>query len=144
VVAQARRYESVLNDLSIHAKASLNMLNTVATDADLAEEVGALNHFREARDRQAGFSKITAFRIIHLRLPAVGTRGRRAVATGEIRLCLDVSGVHAYGPSGHSIVPKSRNRYFLTDLSFANRDYPSPAAWLVDRRTDREVEHCDL
>jgi hypothetical protein len=142
--AQVRHYEAVLDELSIHADASLNRLNAVATEPNLAQEVGSLNRFREARDRQAGLSKITRLRVDRMRLPAAGTHVRHSIATAHISLCLDVAHVRAYGPSGHSIVPKSRKPYFLTSLTLVNRDYPSPSAWLVSNRTDREVDQCAL
>jgi hypothetical protein len=142
--AQARRYESVLDELSIHTHASLNQLNDVATEPNLAQEVGALNRFREVHDRQAGLSKITGLRIDRVRLPAVGTHSRHDIATAHVSLCLDVTHVRAYGPSGHSIVPKSRKPYFLTSLTLVNRNYPSPSGWLVSDRTDREVDQCSV
>jgi hypothetical protein len=141
---QARRYELVLDELSIHTHTSLNKLNAVATEPDLAQEIGALNRFRAAGDRQEGLSKITDVRIDRLRLPGARASGRDRQATGQVRLCLDVRQVRAYGRGGNSIVPKGRKPYFLTRLTLVDRNYPSPSGWLVSDRADREVEHCDL
>jgi hypothetical protein len=141
-IAQVRRYEAVLDDLSTHTRLSLNRLNSVSTSPDLAEEVGSLNQFRESRDRQLGSSRVTSARIDRVTLPSGGGGTHRALATVRLSICLNVDRVRAFGPAGHSIVPKSRKPYFLTHLTVVNRSYPKKSTWLVSNRTDREVDRC--
>jgi hypothetical protein len=142
-VAQVRRYEEVLDDLSTDSKASLNKLSAVSTSPDLAEEVGSINRTREARDRVVGHSRVTGVRVDTVTLPSTG-HGTKPLPTVRVSLCLNVAHVRAFDRGGHSIVPKSRKPYFLTMLTVVNRSYPEKTMWLVSKVTDREVDRCAL
>jgi hypothetical protein len=131
----------VLDELSTHPKASLNALSSVSTAPDLAEEVGSINRFREARDRIVGHSRVTSVRVDRLSVPSEQDHPNELPAV-RVSICLDVTRVHAFDHAGHSIVPKSRKRYFLTRLTVVNRSYPKAATWLVSKVTDREVDQC--
>lgn len=142
-VSQVRKYESVLDELSIHPRLSLDVLNTVATEPDLAAEIGSLNQFRNAKDRIEGRTQVTSVQVDGVRLPnQVGRRDD--LPTVKVSICLYVAGVRASDSSGRSIVTKSRKPYFLTHLTLVNPRYPKAAGWLVRNRTDREVDRCAL
>jgi hypothetical protein len=140
-VTQVRRYEQLLNDLSTDPKASLNRLSSVSTSPDLAEEVGSINRFREARDRIVGHSRVTSVRVDAVTVPS-GEHHSKRLPTVRVSVCLDVAQVRAFDRGGHSIVPKSRKLYFLTRLTVVNRSFPKAATWLVSKVTDREVNRC--
>jgi hypothetical protein len=142
-VAQVRRYESLLDDLSTHPGVSLNELSSVSTAPDLSEEVGSLNRFREARDRIVGHSRVATVRVDGVSLPSA-SHGLKGRATVRVSICLNVAQVHAFNHAGSSIVPKSRKPYFLTHLIVVNRTYPKAASWLVSKVTDREVNRCQV
>jgi hypothetical protein len=141
-VTQIRRYELLIDDLTLHRKLSLDRLYTVATQPDVTDEIAFLNHFRSANDRQVGRVDVTSMRVQKVSLGnRPGARPRR-MPTVEITACLDVSHVRAFGPTGRSIVPKSRKPYYLTRLRLVNVKYPDPKSWLVSKISAIEERSC--
>jgi hypothetical protein len=139
---QVHRYERLLSELAVHKDESLNRLDSVSTEPDLAEEIRSLNRFREAHDRQSGIARITDTRVIGVSLTSHPNRHPRTYPTVRVTTCVDVKGVHGYGPSGGSIVAKNRKSYLFTHLTLVNRTYPRASGWLVSKVSDREQNSC--
>jgi hypothetical protein len=139
---QVHRYERLIDDLAIHPHLSLDRLYSVSTEPDVTDEIGYLNHFREAHDRQGGHVRVmsTAAGAVELvNRPHADPRRRPTI---EITACIDVASVQAFGKSGHSIVPKTRKPYYLTRLDLTNVNYPDPRSWLVTKVSARELSSC--
>jgi len=137
------RYENLLANLSAHRQASLDPLNSVSTEPDLAQEIGSINRLRDSRDRVSGRSRVTSRRVDKVLIPSAGQESHQ-LPTVQVSICLFVGHVRAVGPSGHSIVPKSRKPYFLTRMTLVNHRYPSASGWLVSKVSDREVTRCEV
>jgi hypothetical protein len=141
-IAQVGRYESLLDDLAIHPHRSLNQLYRVSTQPDVTQEIGYLNHFREAGDRQTGHVHLSATRAVRVALTNHPKAHRPIYPTVVVTTCIKVSGVKTFNAHGTSTTAKSRKPYFLTHLTLINVKYPAPDQWLVKSVTDTEVRTC--
>lgn len=141
-IAQVGRYESLLDDLAIHPHLSLNQLYRVSTQPDVTQQIGYLNHFREAGDRQTGHVQLSGTRAVRVALTNHPKADRPIYPTVVVATCIKVSGVRTFNKHGRSTTAKSRKPYFLTHLTLVNVKYPFPDQWLVKSVTDTEVRTC--
>src|SRR5579875_1201632 len=128
-VAQVGRYERVLDDLFLNPRMSVTRLYAVSTQPDVNNEIADINRFRAADDRQSGRTEVTSTHIDNVDLSG-------SPPTVHVTACVKVAGVRATGPSGKSIVPKSRRPYYLTRLTLVNFKYPKSGSWLVKAVTN--------
>jgi hypothetical protein len=142
VLEQVVRYERLLSELAVHPRLSLNRLDSVSTEPDLAEEIRSMNVLRTAGDRQSGLGTMGATRVNGISLAHRASRHGTTYPTAHVTTCLDVSRVHGYGPGGQSIVPRNRKPFLLTHLTLVNTSYPDASGWLVSKVSDREQDSC--
>jgi hypothetical protein len=110
-------------------------LYAVSTQPDVNNEIADINKFRAADDHQSGRTEITSTHIDNIDLSG-------SPPTVHVTACVKVAGVRATGPTGKSIVPKSRRPYYLTHLTLVNFKYPASGAWLVKAVTNTGVAKC--
>lgn len=134
-VAQVGRYERALDDLFLSPRLSVTKLYAVSTQPDVNNEIADINKFRAADDHQSGRTEITSTHIDNIDLSG-------SPPTVHVTACVKVAGVRATGPTGKSIVPKSRRPYYLTHLTLVNFKYPASGAWLVKAVTNTGVAKC--
>jgi hypothetical protein len=134
-IAQVGRYERVLDDLFLTPRTSVRKLYAVSTQPDVNNEIADINRFRAANDHQSGRTEVTSTRI-----DSVDLAGNPP--TVRVTACVNVAAVRAIGPTGKSIVPKSRPTYYLTHLTLVNFKYPAKGAWLVKAVTNTGVAKC--
>jgi hypothetical protein len=140
--AQVVRYERLLDDLFLHPRMSIDRLYTVSTQPDVNDEIGDLNRFREARDRQTGRLEVVATKLDRVDLANRPHARTPVYPTVRVTACIKVSGVQAHAPNGKSVVPKSRKPYLLAHLTMVNPKFPALTGWLVSRVTNREERSC--
>jgi hypothetical protein len=138
-VAQAVRYERLVDELALHPELPLSRLYNVSTQPNVTDVIAFLGHFRSSGDRQVGRVQVVSMRVEHVRLPDSHSAG---TPTASVTACLDVSDVHAFGPNGRSIVPRSRKPYYLVRLQMVDRRYRHRRTWLVQKVSAAEVSSC--
>lgn len=114
----------------------------VSTQPDVNNEIGDLNRFRAAGDRQTGHVEVRGAKVDNLDLTNRPHARTPVYPTVRVTACIKVSGVHAYDPDGKSIVPKSRKPYLLTHLTLVNPKFPAPTGWLVRKVANTEERSC--
>lgn len=140
--ARVAVYERTLDDLFLHPRLSIDKLYTVSTQPDVNEDIGDVNRFRAAGDRQTGRVQLSATRVDHVNLTNRPHARHPVYPTVTLTTCIKVNGVHAHGANGKSIVPRSRKPYLLAHLTLVNFKYPDPTQWLVRQVTDTEEPSC--
>lgn len=138
-VAQAVRYEKLVDDLALHPELPLSRLYNVSTQPNVTDVIAFLGHFRSSGDRQVGRVQVDSMRVEHVRLPDSPSAG---TPTASVAACLDVSDVRAFGPNGRSIVPRRRKPYFVVQLHMVDRRYRHRRTWLVQKVSATEVSSC--
>jgi hypothetical protein len=94
------------------------------------------------QDRQRGRVRIMVAKVIGVDLTNRPHARPPRYPTVRVTACLSVSKVHAFGPSGKSIVPRSRLPYFTSHLVLVNFHYPASRSWLVKRVSATEGRSC--
>jgi hypothetical protein len=119
-----RRYERLLDLLSIHPQRRLDQLYSVTTQPNVTDEIAFLNHFRAAHDRQHGYASVVSAKVDS----AVLSAAKDAVI--RLTACIDVRHVRAVDRNGQSIVPKSRKPYYLSRFLLVASRYPTRQNWV--------------
>jgi hypothetical protein len=141
-VVQVKKYERLLGEFAIHPGMSLDRLYSVSTQPDVTDEIAFLNHFRSSGDRQHGLTRVVSAKVISVELAGQGP-ARSPRPTVQLKVCLDVSGVHAFGREGKSIVPASRKPFYLAHLRLVKVRYQKRPTWLVANVAATEERSCD-
>jgi hypothetical protein len=141
-IAQVGVYEHMLDQLAINKHLSLNRLYRVSTQPDVNQQIGYLNHFRAAGERQTGHVQLSATHVVHVDLTNHPGSAHPVYPSVVVATCVKVSGVKTFNGRGSSTTAKSRKPYFKTRLTLINVKYPAPDQWLVKSVTDTEVRTC--
>jgi len=62
--------------------------------------------------------------------------------TVHVTACVDVRAVRATDKDGRSLVPASRKRYLIDQLTIVNINYPSATGWRVSSVTNAQADSC--
>jgi hypothetical protein len=114
----------------------------VSTEPDVTHEIGYLNRFRYAGERQIGHVRLSATRAVRVDLTNHPHARPPRYPSVLITTCVKVSGVRTVNSHGMSTVASNRKPYFLTHLTLVNLKFPSSGGWLVKKVTDTEEQLC--
>ena len=115
------KYLHVLDTALNSTSVPTGTLATVSVYPDIAQKSYEVTQNREQQIRQAGFEKLVRAKVTSVVLTSVPE-------TVTVLACEDVSAVKAT-QHGHSVVPKTRARYFLETMTVVNLRQPISPAW---------------
>jgi hypothetical protein len=142
VLAMLPTYFRTINELYNDPKKSPNDIYLVATEPEAGAELKAVNAARVAGIRSSGFTKLVSAQVTAVDLTNEPQGKPRVLPTIKVTTCVDVSGVHAMGKDGKSVVPADRKQFLISRLMVVNYKYPSASTWVVSNAPNREADSC--